>query len=268
MKTVGLIGFGAIGRHIISHWPQIEDSNQLKSVLGRTEQLNEIQSICGTDVLVTNNSEDFLACLPDIVIEAAGHDAARTLGAAILATGRDLYLLSVGVLADKATADKLTKASRDGGGRIFIPAGALAGFDGLMALHASGLRSVKYTSKKPAFAWSGTPGAKMFDLCEIKKETIIFQGSARDAARLYPKNANLAAAVAVAGIGLDATSVTLIADPTLMENVGEIEAEGNLGALFIRVSGEADSSNPKTSAIVGASVISALANQTAAISFI
>lgn len=268
MKTVGLIGFGAIGRHIVSNWPQVESTYRLHSVLGRPAQLDELRSLCEVDVLVTDETQDFLADLPDIVIEAAGHQAVRTLAPDVLASGRQLYLLSIGILADEHFAETLKEASRRGGGRILIPAGALAGFDGLMALHASGLRHVRYTSKKPAFAWDGTPGADLFDLGAMMEATVIFQGSARDAARLYPKNANLAAAVAMAGIGLDATDITLIADPALAENVGEVEAEGDLGKLFVRVSGEADASNPKTSAIVGASVISALTNQAATLSFI
>lgn len=268
MKTVGVVGFGAIGRHIVSNWHQVEGEYRLHSVLGRQTQLDELRSLCHRDVLVTEDAQDFLADLPDIVIEAAGHQAVRTLGPDVLASGRQLYLLSIGILADENFAETLKDASRCGGGRILIPAGALAGFDGLMALCASGLRYVRYTSKKPAFAWNGTPGADMFDLGAMKEATIIFQGSARDAARLYPKNANLAAAVAMAGIGLDATNITLIADPSLAENVGEVEAEGDMGKLFVRVSGEADQSNPKTSAIVGASVISALANQAATLSFI
>lgn len=267
MKTVGLIGYGAIGRHIIKSWPTIAQDYVLSSVIGRTHQLAEIKSTCGSDVLVTDGDDEFLACMPDIVIEAAGHNAVRAFGPKVLAAGRQLYLLSVGAIADETTSEALRKASGEGGGRILVPAGALAGFDGLMALCSSGLRRVNYTSRKPAFAWDGTPGAELYNLDAIRAATTLFSGSAREAARLYPKNANLAAAVAMAGLGFDATNITLIADPNISHNVGEIDAEGDLGSLFVRVSGEADPANPKTSAIVGASVISALANQSASLCF-
>lgn len=268
MKTVGLIGFGAIGRYIVKHWASAASDYRLTHVLGRTAQLDDMRKACGAGTLVTDRPDEFLDDLPDIVIEAAGHTAVKMHGPAILAAGRELYLLSIGVTADQECIDLLKRACQDGGGRISMPAGALAGFDGLLALHASGLRRVCYTSRKPAFAWKGTPGAALYDLGTIETAMTIFEGSARDAAKLYPKNANLAAAVAMAGLGLDDTNIVLIADPDIHENIGEIEAEGDLGRLFVRVSGEADPHNPKTSVVVGASVLSALANQSSIFRYI
>ncbi len=268
MKTVGLIGFGAIGRYIVDRWPDVAATHRLTTVLGRAHQLDAMRQACGPDTQVDDDPEALTAHLPDIVIEAAGHGAVAALGPAVLRAGRELYLLSVGATANQGCTAALRAACREGGGRILIPAGALAGFDGLMALRGSGLDEVHYVSRKPPHAWMGTPGADACDLAAITQATTIFEGNARGAARLYPKNANLAAAVALAGRGLDDTHVTLIADPAITDNIGEIRARGALGELLIQVRGEADRANPKTSAIVGASVLSALANRAVAISFV
>lgn len=268
MKTVGLVGLGAIGAHVVDHWHDVDGEYCLKSVLARPAQVQEQRraSLLGAVVYVDRNA--FLREPTDIVIEAAGHAAVRDLGPDLLRQGRTLYLLSVGITADEAFITLLRDAAHAGGGRILIPAGALAGFDGVMALARHRQAKVHYTSRKPPLAWQGTPAEEVCDLLSVTEPTTIFEGSAREAAHCYPKNANLAAAVALAGVGLDQTTITLIADPQIQQNVGIVEAESDLGKLTVRVSGDAAHNNPKTSAIVGASILSALSNQASDIQFI
>ena len=95
---------------------------------------------------------------------------------------------------------------------------------------------------------------------------MLYNGTAREAALLYPQNANVAAAVALAGLGFDATEVELVADPDAPGNVHEIEAEGAAGTLrhqACRASRRAR--NPKTSALAALSVARALLNEDATI---
>jgi aspartate dehydrogenase len=143
-----------------------------------------------------------------------------------------------------------------------LPAGAIAGLDGLAALRRGGLSSVRYIATKPPQAWRGTPAEEVIDLDSLRTSTVVFQGSAAEAARLYPRNANLAATVALAGIGFEETVVELVADPTTDENAGRIEAEGALGRLQLELRGAPMSDNPKTSAITAYSILEAIEDRT------
>jgi len=268
VKRVGLIGLGAIGSSIARLWETLPPhSFRLAGICARSWQPAKARCTFPSTTQLCSTVEQLLALRPDYLIEAAGHEVIQAHGTTILRGGCSLYLLSIGSLAEEELRNSLLIAAREGGSQILVPAGALAGFDGLLALAGDGLRSVKYTSRKPCVAWRGTAASEAYDLDQLTKATVIFHGSAGEAARLYPKNANLAAAVALAGLGFDRTLVELIADPDARGNIGSVEAISRSSTLNLSVSSRA-SSNPKTSANVGASVISALRNGAASLRFV
>jgi aspartate dehydrogenase len=267
IKTVGLIGFGGIGGSIIEAWRKAPPAGyRLVALLVRPRQLADARTAL-PDALVTDDLAVFLGAKPDIVIEAAGQPAVRDCAEAALHAGCEIFVISTGALADDGFRVSLLTAAQAGGGRIVIPVGATTGLDGLLAMRQDGLFSVTYTSTKPPLAWMGTPAEKAFDLAAIREPTVIFRGSARAAALNYPKNANLAATVAMASLGLDETVVQLVADPAATGNTGRIEAQSESSHLTVIVAGRSSASNPKTSAITGMSVLSALANRAALLTY-
>ncbi len=144
--------------------------------------------------------------------------------------------------------------------QLLIPAGAIAGLDGLGALKLAGLTSVTYTSTKPPLAWRNTPAERIVTLAALRERTVFFEGSAQDAALNYPKNANLAATIALAGLGFERTTVRLVADPGAEGNTGTIHAESGIGTMTVTMVGRA-SANPKTSASTGYSLVHAIRSQ-------
>jgi len=263
-----LIGWGAIGRSVVDLWNALSpDHFTLAGVCVRRAQLQTARAMLPPEVVVSDSIGDVLATGLDYVVEAAGQAAVDSYGEEILRTGCSIYLLSVGSLAPVALRARLQEAAVGGRSHILIPAGALAGFDGLLTMRCDGLRSVKYTSTKPSNAWHGTVACASHQLSHMTERTVIFQGNAGDAARLFPKNANLAAAVALAGIGFERTEVELIADPSVTRNIGTVEAVSSSSTLTLTMSSN-PSSNPKTSSNVAASVIAALQNGARLIRFV
>lgn len=247
---IALIGFGAIGRVVAAEV-------DVSAVLVRDRYLESTREDLPGAAVVTS-VEGLREATPDLVVECAGQPAVREHGELVLAGGMDLMVISTGAFGDQAFFHRMCGMARREGRRVLLPAGATAGLDGLLALREGGLHAVRYTSSKPPHAWAGTPAERNFRLDALSEPTVIHSGPAHEAARLYPKNANLAVTIALAGLGLERTQVDLVADPALTGNVGRIEASGRLGTLSVEMAGRAAPDNPKTSLVTAYSIVHAL----------
>ena len=168
--------------------------------------------------------------------------------------------VSPGALADVDLYERLAAAARRGRSQLRIVSGAIGALDALSAARVGALQQVTYRGRKPPKGWRGSPAESKLDLDSLAEATVHFSGSARNAALEYPKNANVAASVALAGIGFDDTLVELVADPGATRNVHEIVAEGDFGRFEFRIEGASLPDNPRSSAITAMSVVREILN--------
>ncbi|NIZ61664.1 aspartate dehydrogenase [Sedimentitalea sp. CY04] len=248
---VGIIGNGAIARHVREH---IASSNHiLGAVLLRPERRGEHQG--DQHVYSVDELPDDL----DLMIDCAGHSALSAYGAEILQRGTNLITVSIGALADQNLYNKLQESTLWGNAKLHLASGAIGALDCLQAARTGKLESVTYVGRKPPRGWAGSPGEQVIDLDALTTGAVVhFEGSAREAAIAYPKNANVAAAVALAGLGFEKTSVKLIADAAVSQNIHEIEAIGDFGSFQFQIRGKSLPDNPRSSALAAMSVVSKL----------
>ncbi len=167
--------------------------------------------------------------------------------------------MSVGALLDSSVFEVLTDACDEFSKTIYLPSGAIAGLDALKSVKNE-LTSVTLTSTKNP---KSLKGAKFFetsdiDIDKIQKSTVIFEGTASDAVKLFPANINVAALLSLVGIGNEKTKVKIIANPDTTKNTHEIEAEGKFGKMNFLIENIPDETNPKTSRLAILSAIETL----------
>lgn len=269
LKRLGVIGCGGIADVVLTtlakELPSPLDQASLLVPAPFADQARALLDRLGGTIAAKRSVHTDVAGLlgdrPAVVAECASHVAVRDFGPAILESGRDLVVISIGAMSDETSRKALEQAARKGGARLVLPAGAIGGVDALAAARLSGLESVVYTGRKPAKAWKGTPAENLVSLDTITEPTVFFEGSARKAASDYPFNANVAATLALAGIGLDETQVRLVADPSIARNVHEFAVRSACGDFSVKLEGRPSPANPKTSLLAGYSVARELLNR-------
>ncbi|SNS88913.1 aspartate dehydrogenase [Noviherbaspirillum humi] len=266
MLHVSMIGCGAIGVGVMELLKSDPDIVVDMVIVpeGKEDSLRAVVQRLAPTAQVASHLNG--GARPDLLIECAGHQAIEQHIIPALEHGIPCMVVSVGALSELGMAERLEQAARKGNTQVQLLSGAIGAIDALAAAKIGGLESVVYTGRKPPQAWKGTPAEAQFDLDRLEQPTVIFEGTARDAARLYPKNANVAATLSLAGLGLDRTHVRLLADPTVTENVHHVEAKGAFGGFELTMRGKPLAANPKTSALTVFSVVRALGNRAHAVS--
>jgi aspartate dehydrogenase len=254
-----LIGCGGIAQDVIATLQKADANIEIVGALCRPGRAEHARAAI-PGIKICEMIEDLFDRRPAVAAEVAGQEAVAAYGADILRRGIDLLVISIGALAEPKLLQALKGAAQRGGSRVLLPAGAIGGIDAIAAMRLNGLKMVRYRSRKPPVAWRGSAAEKVADLDTLTSRTVLYRGHAGEAALLYPQNANVAAAVALAGLGFEATEVELVADPEAPGNLHEIEAEGAAGRFTIALQGKPSRTNPKTSALAALSVARALVN--------
>ena len=193
----------------------------------------------------------------DIVVEAAPAAVFEQIAIPALEAGRIFIPSSVGALLPRMHLIDLAKAH---GARIVVPTGALLGLDAVRAAAEGEVSSVTIESRKHPRGWAGAPYLVKhnIDVASYNAPTIIFEGNAYDAAAGFPANVNVAAALALAGIGPERTTVRLWADPGVDRNIHTIRVEAAAARLTMTVENVPSESNPRTGKLTPLSVLACL----------
>lgn len=254
-RKVGIIGFGAIGQEVADALLRVPGADYSVVVLMRRPDLPVRFE---ERLSATYTVADFLAMQPDIIVEAAGQAAVREYGFAITETGIPFVVSSIGAFADEALHSDMIRRISARGGRILLPTGAIGGLDYIRAIAGLPDARVTYVSRKPPAAWRDELHKLGRTPEDVAEEVVLFEGNAMEAAQRYPKNLNVAATLAVAGLGMERTGVTVMIDPAISVNIHEVEVESCAGIARFRFENLPSEKNPKTSMVTALSVISAV----------
>lgn len=199
---------------------------------------------------------DQLPAHADLAVEAAPGAIIEQICRPMLEAGKKVMVLSAGALLPRPELMELAKTR---GGQIIVPTGALLGLDAVSAAAEGIVHSVRMTTRKPPKGLAGAPyleanGISVEGLNEAKR---IFSGTAREAAAGFPANVNVAAALSLAGIGPDRTTIDIWADPAVTRNCHTIEVDAD-SARFTMTIENIPSENPKTGRITALSALAAL----------
>ncbi len=253
---VAIGGFGAIGKVIAGRLDRGIEGLALAAVSARdTARAERALAGFARPVPVLPLSE--LGGGAEIVVECAPAHLLREIAEPALGHGRLVIVLSCGALLDNFD---LVDLARRHGGRILVPTGALLGLDAVAAAAEGGISSVHMITRKPPGGLIGAPylvehGLGINNLAEAKR---VFAGNAREAARGFPANVNVAAALALAGIGPERTTIEIWADPGVTRNIHRIEVEGDAARFSMQIENVPSAENPKTGRLTPLSVVAAL----------
>jgi aspartate dehydrogenase len=252
---VGIAGLGAVGLNVARRLEEGIPGLVLAAVAVRDRDKAQ-RNLPGAGERIPIVLAEALAGTCDIVIECLPPQLFRSVGLSVIDRGKIFMPLSVGQLLENWD---LVERAKQTGARILAPTGALLGLDAVRAAAEGTIHSVTMVTRKPPSGLEGAPYLveRGISLKDLKAPTKIFDGSAREGARGFPANVNVAAALSLAGIGPDKTRLEIWADPALSRNTHRIEVDADTARFSMAIEG-IPSENPRTGRIVPLSVIAAL----------
>lgn len=245
-KIIGIIGCGVIGSALAEY-----AGKDLRAYIKRIVLCDNISR--KAKLLAEKNVNSAIVSNPDelirqsdLVIEAASAQIVPEVLARAFECNKDVLIMSIGGLLDCGNFIEIAEKK---GIKLILPSGAVSGIDAIKSAKRAGIESVTLTTRKAPASLAEAPYLleKKIDLDAIKKETVIFDGNARDAIKGFPKNINVSALVSIAGIGAEKTRVKIIVSPEYTRNIHEIEIVSKAGIITTRSENVPSPCNPKTS---------------------
>ena len=251
---IGLAGLGAVGLEVARHLIAGVSGLTLAAIAVRDAEkarraLPQIDSIAiKPATALADNCDVVVECLPPALF--------REIAISAIDKGRIFMPLSVAQLLDNWD---LVERAKQKGARILPPTGALLGLDAVRAAAEGTVHSIKMITRKPPGGLEGAPylRERNITLVGLDKPLKLFEGTAREGARGFPTNVNVAAALSLAGIGPDRTRLEIWADPALTRNTHCIEVEADTARFTMSIEG-VPSENPRTGRLVPLSTVAAL----------
>jgi len=245
---IGLLGCGNIGRILAEAIDKGEVNCELVIIFD--QDIRRVRALAESLDCEPKIAKKFDGLLQDtdLVVEAASQEAVRDYGMRVVGSGKNLMIMSVGALVDDEFRDKLMQEVNRNTCRIYVPSGAIAGLDGIKAARVEKIELVELTTRKrPAEL-----GVK------ADRETVLYEGPAREGIKRFPKNVNVAATLSLVGVGFDKTILKIVADPRLDKNIHEVYVRGGFGEFRFRMENLPSPNNPKTSYLAALSAIAML----------
>lgn len=254
--SVAIGGFGAIGQAIAARLDRGEPGLRLAAVSAR-DHAKALANMAAFREKVPVLPLGQLADHADVVVECAPAAVFREIAEPTLTEGKIFLPLSVGALL---VHDDLVGLAERTGSRILVPTGALLGLDAVRAAAEGEIESVTMITRKPPGGLIGAPylNEHGIDVSALEKPLQVFKGSAREGAKGFPANVNVAAALSLAGIGPDRTKLEIWADPTVSRNTHHITVEADSARFEMTIENIPSGVNARTGKITALSALAAL----------
>jgi aspartate dehydrogenase len=252
-----LLGLGAINRRVAELLRARRSTAIIAGIIVKPGRGSVSANLIEGVARIVTPSE-LMAIAPDIILEAASQEAVREWGDVALRAARRFVVSSAGAFVDDALLCRLRVTAKRFGSQLVLSPGALAGVEALSAAARLGMHEVHHRIIKSPASWSAAGGNTSPANCD---PLILFRGSAREAAKQFPLNANVTVVSALSGLGLDATIVELVSDPSANRNRHEIRASGDFGSLSIVIENRVLKANPKSSELAALALVRLAENE-------